>query len=124
MDYRDLRIAYVNSKNLAERAELWLAGLKFDKVKKRRVGTHLPSELAALRFGNHVAEADAEGLEEYFVETRDFLDVVEGTATIFTGRKGTGKTASMLQAAATLRRDARNLVCVIKPASYEPEALL
>jgi len=122
MDYRDLRIAYTGSKNLVERAETWLSGLSFEKPKRRR-GTHLPAELAALRFGNHVAEADTDGLEGYFVETRDFLDVVEGTATIFTGRKGTGKTASMLQAAAILRRDARNLVCVIKPASYELEAL-
>lgn len=123
MDYRDLRITYTSSKNVTERAAAWLSGLKFDKANKRRTGAHLPAELAALRFGNHVAEADTDGLEEYFVETRDFLDVVEGTATIFTGRKGTGKTASMLQAAAILRRDARNLVCVIKPASYELEAL-
>lgn len=123
IDYRDLRIAYTNSKNLVQRTEAWLAGLKFDETAPRRVRKHLPAELAALRFGNHVAEADAEGLEAYFVETRDFLDVIEGTATVFTGRKGTGKTASMLQAASTLRQDARNLVCVVKPASYELEAL-
>lgn len=123
MDYRDLRLAYTNSKNLSERAETWLSGLKFESASGQRIRRHLPAELAALRFGNHVAEADAGGLDEYFVETRDFLDVVEGTATIFTGRKGTGKTASMLQAAAVLRRDARNVVCVIKPASYELEAL-
>lgn len=123
MDFRDLRIAYTNSKNLVERSEAWLAGLKFDVSEGRRSRRHLPAELAALRFGNHVAEADSGGLSEYFVETRDFLDVVEGTATIFTGRKGTGKTASMLQAASVLRNDARNLVCVVKPASYELEAL-
>jgi len=123
MDYRDLRIAYTNSKVLLERTETWLTGLKVDSSRPQRARKHLPSELAALRFGNHVAEADAEGLETYFVETRDFLDVIEGNATVFTGRKGTGKTASMLQAASALRQDARNLVCVVKPASYELEAL-
>ncbi|MBA4607653.1 hypothetical protein H1W00_04110 [Aeromicrobium sp. Marseille-Q0843] len=123
MDFRDLRIAFTNSRNLVERAETWLTGLKFERNAPSRIRKHLPAELAALRFGNHVAEADATGLETYFVETRDFLDVKEGTATIFTGRKGTGKTASMLRAASELRDDARNLVCVIKPASYELEAL-
>ncbi|MBC9227625.1 hypothetical protein GL325_14950 [Aeromicrobium sp. 636] len=123
MDYRDLRIAFTNSRNLVDRAETWLTGLKFERNVSKRVRKHLPAELAALRFGNHVAEADASGLETYFVETRDFLDVMEGTATIFTGRKGTGKTASMLRAASELQEDARNLVCVIKPASYELEAL-
>lgn len=123
LDFRDLRIAYTTSKSLVQRTESWLSGLGTATSKPTRIRKHLSVELAALRFGNHVAEADAEGLERYFVETRDFLDVVEANATIFSGRKGTGKTANMLQAASVLRSDARNLVCVVKPASYELEAL-
>lgn len=123
LDYKDLRIAYRNTKEIAGRTTKWLSGLSYDSRRKKDRRVHLPAELAALRFGNPVAEADEQGLDEYFVETRDFLDVVEGTATIFTGRKGTGKTASMIQAANILDGDARNLVCKIKPASFELEAL-
>ena len=43
---------------------------------------------------------------------------------LFVGRKGSGKTANMLQAAARLQEDARNLVVVIKPAGYDFSALL
>ena len=43
---------------------------------------------------------------------------------LFVGRKGAGKTANMLQAAARLQENARNLVVVIKPASYDFTAFL
>ncbi|SCE65850.1 P-loop ATPase, Sll1717 family [Micromonospora saelicesensis] len=125
IDYRDLALDYKNAADLEKRAALWMEGLRPPSQRAAtRVRQHLNVELAALRFGNHVAESDQDGLDHYFVETRDFRDVVDAAATIFTGKKGTGKTANMLQAAETLRNDARNLVCVIKPASYELEGLL
>lgn len=124
LDYRDLRIAYATSKDVVTRVEEWLSGLPLGISQgKTRVRRHMSIDLSALRFGSHVAETDADGLDRYFVETRDYLDVVDAAAVIFTGRKGTGKTANMLQAAESLRTDARNLVCVIKPASYELESL-
>ncbi|MEU7930808.1 P-loop ATPase, Sll1717 family [Micromonospora echinofusca] len=125
IDYRDLALSYRNAADLEKRAAFWMEGLRPPAQKTAtRVRQHLNVELAALRFGNHVAESDQDGLDHYFVETRDFRDVVDAAATIFTGKKGTGKTANMLQAAEELRSDARNLVCVIKPASYELEGLL
>lgn len=123
LDYRDLRLAYTTSKILEDRAQNWIDGLKTSDKPATKPRKHLASELASLRFGNHVAESDQGGLDSYFVETRDYLDVVEGDVSIFTGRKGTGKTATMLHAAETLREDPRHLVVVIKPASYELEAL-
>ncbi|WP_419703509.1 P-loop ATPase, Sll1717 family [Promicromonospora sp. NFX87] len=124
LDYRDLRITYRLSKDLVAQVSSWIETLDSGAPVPSRTRKHIGIELAALRFGNHVAEADQEGLGRYFVETRDYLDVVDGISSIFTGRKGTGKTANMLQAAARLRSDARNVVCVIKPASYELEALV
>lgn len=125
IDYRDLALRYRNAADLEKRAVGWMENLRPPTQRAAtRVRKHLSVELAALRFGNHVAESDQEGLDHYFVETRDFRDVVDAAATIFTGKKGTGKTANMLQAAEALRSDARNLVCVVKPASYELEGLL
>jgi len=42
---------------------------------------------------------------------------------VLVGRKGTGKTAAMLMMARDLKRDQRNLVCVIKPQAYDLSAV-
>ncbi|HVE90926.1 MAG TPA: hypothetical protein VNE62_01305, partial [Actinomycetota bacterium] len=84
----------------------------------------LATELRTLRFGEHVAENEIESLSDYFVETSAFDDVLSVRNTLFVGRKGTGKTANMLQAAARLSEDPRNLTVVIKPASYEFSSLV
>jgi hypothetical protein len=84
----------------------------------------LVTELRGLRFGEPVAENESDLLSEYFVETAAFDEVLGSRNTLFVGRKGAGKTANMMQAAARLREDARNLVIVIKPQSYEMEGLV
>jgi hypothetical protein len=84
----------------------------------------LSTELRTLRFGEHVAENEVDILSEYFLPTAAFDDVISERNTLFIGRKGTGKTANMYQAAARLAEDVRNLVVVIKPASYEFSSLL
>src|SRR5262249_37512655 len=42
---------------------------------------------------------------------------------VYVGRRGTGKTATMIAARGTLRDDRRNLVCSITPAGYQMEGL-
>lgn len=124
IDYRDMTIRYANPGHLERLASSWIQGLPGNSSSnKGKLKRSLANELASLRFGNHVAEGDQEGLERYFVETSDYREVVASSATIFTGKKGTGKTANMLQAADELRSDLRNLVCVIKPANYELESI-
>ncbi|GAA1726070.1 P-loop ATPase, Sll1717 family [Nonomuraea bangladeshensis] len=125
IDYRDLAIRYSTAREVRKGVQTWIENIRPpDTRPASRVRKHLSVELEALRFGNHVAESDQTGLDRYFVETRDYKDVLEARAVIFSGRKGTGKTANMLQAAQTLRQDTRNLVCVIKPASYELDGLI
>ena len=125
IDYRDLSVRYRTAQQIENAAREWLENLRSPATKVRtRVRKHLSAELASLRFGNPVAESDEEGLDSYFVETSDYRSVVNAHATVFTGKKGTGKTANMLQAAEELKQDARNLVCVVKPASYEIEGLI
>ncbi|WIY05989.1 hypothetical protein QRX60_19895 [Amycolatopsis mongoliensis] len=124
VDYRDMSIRYSNPPQLERLVLNWLDSLPDASTSRHaKVRTELKTELSWLRFGNHVAESDRDGLEYYFVRTSDYQDVVTSAATIFTGKKGTGKTANMLTAADELRLDPRNLVCVIKPASYELDGL-
>jgi hypothetical protein len=81
-------------------------------------------DLPVSSFGQYVAENEDSQLDDYFLPTREFTSLVQGEATVFVGRKGTGKTATMLQAAADLEKDRRNLVVKVKPTSYELAGLV
>jgi hypothetical protein len=125
LDYRDLLRHYRSGNECQEIASTWLKGLPLEPqghTGGRRL--RLVTELRGLRFGEHVAENESDVLSEYFVETAAFDEVMSSRNTLFVGRKGAGKTANMMQAAARLREDARNLVIVIKPQSYELEGLV
>lgn len=124
-DYQDELRIYRNADECCAHADSWLRQLILepeDDMSGRRI--KLVTELRGLRFGEHVAENEADLLSAYFVETAAFDDVMASRNTLFLGRKGTGKTANMLQAASRLREDVRNLVVVIKPQAYEMEALV
>jgi hypothetical protein len=125
LDYRNLLRHYSSAKECQDIASSWVGSLSLEPqtdMGGRRL--RLVTELRGLRFGEHVAENESDVLSEYFVETAAFDEVMGSRNTLFVGRKGAGKTANMIQAAARLREDARNLVIVIKPQSYELEGLV
>ncbi len=130
LDYRDTTHIYSDSSDCRARALQWLdsvtltAPSELKARAERHAKLRLATELASLRLGEDVAEYEADRLERYFVETYGYKQVLERRTTLFVGRKGTGKTANFLRAAAALRADKRNLVVLIKPQSYEVEAVL
>lgn len=131
IDYRDLLRTYWNTKEAVGHLETWLAPIEQILEQNRRSQhtyaqtVQLATELKALQLGEPIAENEAEQLVEgYFVETASYREAYDGKHTIFVGRKGSGKTATFLKLAAELDKDARNLVCVIKPAAYELEGLV
>jgi hypothetical protein len=129
LDYRDILFRYRTPRQVSERVEQWLkapiaALVERGLVLRERVSaSRLATELRQLRLGQHVAEYEADDLDTYFVETVVSRQVAEPGVGIFIGRKGTGKTATLLHAAEELRADKRNLVVVVKPPSYEFQAL-
>jgi len=125
LDYDDLLKVYGSARECELIVDSWLKEQHLTPLSGARTPRiKLATELRALRFGEHVAENERDNLSEYFVETASFDNVISSRNTLFVGRKGTGKTASMYQAAARLSEDVRNLVVVIKPASYEFSSLL
>src|SRR5665213_1502394 len=125
LDYRGRLRAYRNANECESILDLWIRDQALRPYGGSRTPKiHLATELRTLRFGEHVAENEMENLPDYFVRTSAFEDVIADRQSLFIGRKGTGKTANMLAAAATLTEDARNLVVVIKPAAYEFSSLL
>lgn len=125
LDYRDMMFVYQTAAQMVGRLRSWLAGVPLDRASSRRIDrVKLSLELPVTTFGQYVAENEDRQLEEYFIETSEFTRLLDGEASVYVGRKGTGKTATMLRAAAEIARDKRNLVVRVKPSSYELAGLL
>ena len=131
MDYRDQMRYYTTPAEAGRLTEQWLqeisSGLTLTvSAASSHLGAiKLATELRDFhqQLGEYVAENEADRLSNYFVETTAHMDIINGTQTIFVGRKGTGKTASLIQAEREIGREANNLVCVLKPVGYEMDAL-
>ena len=88
-----------------------------EKQKKR-------SRLQKIAFGEFLAEHESEKLYDYYVETSTSESLIKNEYNIVVGRKGTGKTATLYFLQHKLSADIRNHVILIKPVSFELEALL
>lgn len=130
LDYRDLMSYYTTPSEAGYLTEEWLRQITIDDS----AGGEKPSRVLALKLatelrdfhqqlGEYVAENEASSLSQYFVETTAYMDILNGTQTIFVGRKGTGKTANLLQAASETAKDLQSVVCVLKPVGYEMRGL-
>jgi len=130
IDYRDILRNYGTAAECAKIAQEWLKNVKTEFARGREYAEEyrntlaLAADLKGLRIGEYIAENEEEELENYFIETSPFLDAIEGRHTLVVGRKGSGKTANLYAIASRLREDKRNLVCIVKPASYELESVL
>lgn len=130
LDYRDLLVQYKSARDCAsaidDRMTTILAPIhiQLSSPKAQATPLRLATELRSLRLGEHVAENEEQALSNYFVETAGFQQVLAPRTTLFVGRKGSGKTANLIEAASRLGADPRNLVVVIKPEQYEWESLL
>jgi hypothetical protein len=133
MDYRDQMRYYTTPAEAGKITEEWISQIPHGGIslsasaKTAHVGAvKLASELRDFhqQLGEYVAENEAELLSQYFVETTAHMDIINGTQTIFVGRKGTGKTASLIEAAYEIGREATNLVCILKPVGYEMDGLV
>jgi len=126
VDYRDLLRHYRTAAQAAKFLEEWLdqheeGWSEAQPYQEEYAQTiRLATELKGLQLGEYVAENEADRLvSEYFVETSAYREALEGTHTVFVGRKGSGKTANLLKLASELARDRHNLVVVVKPVAYE-----
>lgn len=132
VDYRDTMRYYTTPTEAARETDRWLQpialerGVQRDRPARKYVDVlKLATELRDfhLQLGEYVAENEAEHLNEYFVETTAFMDVVNGRHAIFVGRKGTGKTTNLIRASSVIGADVQNLVVLMKPVGYEIEGL-
>lgn len=81
--------------------------------------TRHKSQLQRLTLGASSAENEFRTLENYFVETAEYLRTIRGEARIVSGRKGSGKTAIFFQVRDHFRADHHSLVTDLKPESHQ-----
>lgn len=130
LDYRDLLRSYRTANEAVQYFTEWHEPIGTAAAASRSARIELDNsailaaELCSLRLGEYIAENEEDALPDYFIETAAYREALEGRNAIFVGRKGAGKSANLLKLASTLTKDARNLVCVIKPVAYELEGIL
>jgi hypothetical protein len=130
IDYRDLMRTHKDAKQAESFYQAFLGQLlEEDKHKTQRKTVHIKAVAAhggllELNIGDPIAEYEPEELPEYFIPTSAYAEAINGQHSIFVGRKGAGKTATLLKVSDTLQADPRNHICVIKPVDYELEGLL
>jgi hypothetical protein len=105
-------------------ARPWIDRLAIEGVRSAPLKAAPRSRLAGLRLGEHVAENELADLEDYFVQTAAYEDVLLSRDALFVGHRGTGKTANALRAFEEISANKDNLALLIKPAGFEFPGLL
>jgi len=77
------------------------------------------SELQRLSLGASAAENEFRTLENYFVETSEFLRTQRQEISVVAGRKGSGKTAIFFMARDSFRQKKPSIVADLKPESHQ-----
>ncbi|KEP69215.1 hypothetical protein DL1_04810 [Thioclava dalianensis] len=78
-----------------------------------------PNLLGRISVGDPTAENEMTTLENYYLQTDQYLRASRGEVNLVVGRKGAGKTALFIRLRDTTRADKRNIVVDLKPESYQ-----
>jgi hypothetical protein len=130
VDYRELLKSHATAARAEAIFDQWVAPIT-EAFEKRAADqetyeaeARAQGELRNIAIGDPIAEFEPNQLVEYFVPTAAYSEALRSKHSIFVGRKGTGKTATLYKLAEELSSDLRNQVCVIKPVDYELQGLL
>jgi hypothetical protein len=130
IDYRDLLRVHDTAAVAESILGEWLTSIirEYEKRAHERETYQLEAraqgELRSIAIGDPIAEFESSQLTAYFVPTAAYSEAARSKHSIFVGRKGTGKTATLYKLSHDLSQDPRNHVCVVKPVDYELQGLL
>ncbi len=131
IDYREHLNHYNTARDAIAYLEEWLPPIeqslasKQGKTAVRPSPARLEIDLRSLSFGESIAESEVDSLiSEYFVPTAAYNDALRGTQRVFVGRKGSGKTANLIKLENELSKSKQNLVCVMKPPTYQMQGIV
>jgi len=120
IDYRDQVTAVRNQDQVTEIITAFATGSLVAAQSLRKPPTQQKkSALQQLSLGASAAENEFRVLEDYFVETSEFLRALRGEVSVVAGRKGSGKSAIFFRVRDTLSGKKRTIVTDLKPDSHQ-----
>ncbi|TBN10891.1 hypothetical protein EYC79_18250 [Agrobacterium cavarae] len=119
VDYREFVETLASEFEIGERlSEFCGTALRsLQEEKKARKGSR--TKLQTLYLGASAAENEFRSLDNYFVETAEFVRTLRGEATVVSGRKGSGKTAIFFMVRDAVRNRNNAQVTDLKPESHQ-----
>lgn len=93
------------------------------KTRQKKRTDKIRTDLQKIDFGESVAEHENDKLYSYYVQTSHFDSLIKNEYNLIIGRKGTGKSASLIYLNEILKEDTRNFVCLIKPINFEIDGI-
>ncbi len=130
VDYRDFLSKYNTKKGCEQVVSEFLESLKleilrsYSQVVTSKKNKKQLTEFQKISFGEFLAEHESDILVDYYVETFSMSNLTNKDYNIVVGRKGTGKTATLYYLKSLLEEDPRNHICLIKPVTFEIDALI
>jgi hypothetical protein len=119
-DFRDMVIAVRSENDVDDKVRPFaVAALQATQSIQKERPRPNKSALQRLTLGARAAENEFRTLEEYFVETAEFLRTLRGEARVVAGRKGSGKTAIFFMVRDRLRRQRNSIIIDLKPESHQ-----
>lgn len=130
LDYHDLVRVHRKPSNAEAIFREWLLPQisqyeqRQSQIALERADQQARKQLKEISVGEPVAEHESESILDYYVEIGAFQDLLRAKYAIVVGRKGTGKTATLLALQQSLSGDPRNHVCLVRPVGYDVGGLI
>lgn len=120
LDFRDNIVGIRSEAEIRERVlafctQTLIAAQSIRKPAKLRTSTGLQR----LSLGATAAENEFRTLDEYFLETSEYLRTQRGEAELVAGRKGSGKTAIFFMVRDNFRQQKNSIVADLRPESHQ-----
>jgi hypothetical protein len=120
LDYRDDVVGIKSESEIQEKVVAFCGQTLIAAQSVRKPSARASaSALQRLTLGATSAENEFRTLEDYFVETSEYLRASRGEAGIVAGRKGSGKTAIFFMVRDAFRRDRNSIVTDLRPESHQ-----
>ncbi|MBI1620181.1 P-loop ATPase, Sll1717 family [Aquamicrobium zhengzhouense] len=119
LDYRDLVVTASSEMEISEKVKQFaheaLIAIQGTRPARKRSATRLQQ----LTLGASAAENEFRTLDDYFVETSEYVRTLRGEVGVVAGRKGSGKTAIFFMVRNNTRVKKNTYVTDLKPESHQ-----
>jgi len=119
LDVRDKAKSYKDQKDIADIVADFCPEINANLQETSPPPIISPNLLGRISVGDPTAENEMTTLENYYLQTDQYLRASRGEVNLVVGRKGSGKTALFIRLRDTTRDDKRNIVVDLKPESYQ-----